>query len=54
VPDHTIVAGNPAKHIGWACECGERLTDDLKCMTCEKKYEIKNNQIIKSGDNLIK
>ena len=23
VPAHAIVAGNPARVVGWACECGE-------------------------------
>jgi UDP-2-acetamido-3-amino-2,3-dideoxy-glucuronate N-acetyltransferase len=40
VPDHALVVGNPARRIGWACECGERLTDDLDCLTCEKQYEM--------------
>jgi UDP-2-acetamido-3-amino-2,3-dideoxy-glucuronate N-acetyltransferase len=39
VPDFALVVGNPAKQIGWACECGERLSDDLECLACEKKYE---------------
>jgi UDP-2-acetamido-3-amino-2,3-dideoxy-glucuronate N-acetyltransferase len=39
VPDHALVAGNPARQIGWVCQCGERLTDDLKCMACGKKHE---------------
>jgi predicted dehydrogenase/acetyltransferase-like isoleucine patch superfamily enzyme len=46
VPDHALVVGNPAKQIGWACECGERLTEDLECLTCEKQYK-------KSSDGLI-
>lgn len=25
VPQHAIVVGNPARHVGWACRCGERL-----------------------------
>ena len=25
VPDHALVVGNPARHVGWACACGERL-----------------------------
>jgi UDP-2-acetamido-3-amino-2,3-dideoxy-glucuronate N-acetyltransferase len=45
VPDHALVVGNPAKPIGWACECGERLTEDLECLTCEKQYK-------KSADGL--
>ena len=39
VPDHALVVGNPGKQIGWMCECGERLTDDLDCLTCGKKYK---------------
>ncbi len=39
VPDHALVVGNPGKQIGWMCECGERLTDDLDCLTCGKKYQ---------------
>lgn len=25
VKDYSIVKGNPAKHSGWICECGEKL-----------------------------
>ena len=39
VPDFALVVGNPAKQIGWACKCGERLSDDLECLACENKYE---------------
>jgi UDP-2-acetamido-3-amino-2,3-dideoxy-glucuronate N-acetyltransferase len=46
VPDHALVVGNPAKQIGWACECGERLTEDLECLACERKYQ-------KSSDGLV-
>jgi UDP-2-acetamido-3-amino-2,3-dideoxy-glucuronate N-acetyltransferase len=38
VPDHALVVGNPAKQIGWACQCGERLTEDLECLACENQY----------------
>jgi UDP-2-acetamido-3-amino-2,3-dideoxy-glucuronate N-acetyltransferase len=41
VPDHALVVGNPAGQIGWACECGERLTDDFECLTCGKQFEQK-------------
>jgi UDP-2-acetamido-3-amino-2,3-dideoxy-glucuronate N-acetyltransferase len=27
VPDHALVAGNPARLIGWVCGCGQRLVD---------------------------
>jgi UDP-2-acetamido-3-amino-2,3-dideoxy-glucuronate N-acetyltransferase len=38
VPDYALAAGNPARQIGWVCECGERLGDDLHCPECDKKY----------------
>src|SRR3954451_24208421 len=27
VLDHALVVGNPARRVGWVCECGERLPD---------------------------
>lgn len=27
VPDHALVAGNPARRLGWVCACGQRLAD---------------------------
>ena len=27
VPDYALVAGNPARRLGWVCACGTRLTD---------------------------
>lgn len=27
VPGHALVAGNPARRIGWVCACGQRLRD---------------------------
>jgi UDP-2-acetamido-3-amino-2,3-dideoxy-glucuronate N-acetyltransferase len=38
VPDHALVVGNPAKPIGWVCTCGERLSDDLECLNCDRAY----------------
>ena len=41
VPDYALVVGNPAKQIGWVCECGERLPGDLECLSCGKRFEVK-------------
>jgi len=38
VQSHSIVVGNPAKHIGWACLCGIKLNNQLYCKKCQKKY----------------
>lgn len=43
VKDYALVAGVPARQIGWVCECGERLKDDLVCKKCGKKYEETEN-----------
>jgi UDP-2-acetamido-3-amino-2,3-dideoxy-glucuronate N-acetyltransferase len=37
VPDHALAVGNPAKQIGWMCECGEKLDSNLSCQICGNK-----------------
>ncbi len=39
VADHALMAGNPAVRIGWVCECGLRLDDDLLC-ACGRGYRV--------------
>jgi len=39
VPDYGIVVGNPARPIGWICECGERLAGAGTCPSCARKFE---------------
>ena len=39
VPPHALVVGNPAKQIGWVCECGFRLDEKGNCTNCGKKWE---------------
>jgi len=39
VPAHALVVGNPARRIGWMCECGERLGADLTCAACDTTYQ---------------
>jgi UDP-2-acetamido-3-amino-2,3-dideoxy-glucuronate N-acetyltransferase len=38
IADHALVVGNPARQIGWACRCGERLPVDLKCSICQRQF----------------
>ena len=38
VEHHAVMAGVPAKRIGWACECGQVLGDDLVCPDCGRSY----------------
>lgn len=43
----SIVAGIPAKHIGWISRFGERLDDSLECKKSGEKYKIFNNNTLK-------
>lgn len=38
VPAHALMAGNPARPVGWACTCGVRLDDDLGCEACGRRF----------------
>lgn len=39
VKDHALMAGVPAKQIGWVCECGTKLGKNLTCKNCGNKYQ---------------
>ena len=39
VPDHAIVAGNPARPRGWVCMCAHPLSDQLTCPECRRRYQ---------------
>ncbi len=41
VPEHALVVGNPARRIGWVCECGFKLSGGV-CLECGKKYDLKD------------
>ena len=49
VPAYALVAGTPAKQIGWMSEHGGRLSEDLVCSISGEKYELsEENQLRKS------
>ncbi len=48
IPPYTLVAGVPAKQMGWVCECGTRLTGTpgstaIKCEGCGREFKINPN-----------
>lgn len=53
IPDYALVYGNPAKIMGWMCECGKKLdfnkSGKSACTDCKKKY-IKNKKKIERVD----
>ncbi len=38
VPAFTLVQGVPARPRGYVCRCGERLTSELVCTHCARRY----------------
>lgn len=44
VPDHALVLGNPARHVGYVCSCAERMEDDgsgrLTCKVCGEEFQV--------------
>jgi acetyltransferase-like isoleucine patch superfamily enzyme len=41
VPAHALVVGNPARVVGWVCQCGNRLAGrqpSLACVGCGRQY----------------
>ena len=46
VKPHALMAGVPAKQIGWVCDCGQILSDKLCCKDCGRTYKMQNDTII--------
>lgn len=45
VKDHALMVGVPAHQIGWVCECGERLGEDLRCR-CGRTYVLTDEMML--------
>ena len=61
VPAYALVAGNPARHIGWVCQCGARLRFKGDDVTCDATYELEGVQVQcgrqynrESGETIVK
>lgn len=48
VRDYALMAGVPARQIGWVCECGRRLDATLKC-PCGRAYSPEGDNIKKTS-----
>ena len=45
VPNYALMAGVPAKQIGWACECGEIMKESGTCPKCGRENKFDSNYI---------
>ncbi|MDA9430531.1 transferase [Bradyrhizobium sp. CCBAU 51627] len=46
VPKFALMAGNPARRIGWMSRAGERLGSDLVCPRSHRRYELRNETLM--------
>lgn len=51
IPPYALAVGNPAKQIGWVCQCGQKLSAEKMCPLCDKKYEIRKDGILEEIDD---
>jgi acetyltransferase-like isoleucine patch superfamily enzyme len=46
VPAYAVVAGNPARRIGWMCACGQKLpkfSGEVSCPACSRRYRLESD-----------
>lgn len=46
VQPYALMAGVPARQIGWVCECGQVLDNGLRCVDCNRRFKLKNGGIV--------
>jgi len=46
VSDYALVAGVPARKIGWVCECGFVFKNNLSCTVCNRVYREMENSLV--------
>ncbi len=52
VPDYALMAGVPARRIGWVCECGHIMKKELNCPVCGRSYvKINDEEIVENKTN---
>lgn len=52
VKPHALMAGVPARQIGWTCECGQVLREQdgiFVCPDCGRKYMVLNDKFVEIG-----
>lgn len=50
IPAHALMAGIPAKQVGWVCMCGNILEPDLYCHKCGKSYCLEDTLIMQDNN----
>ena len=53
VPDYALMVGNPARQLGWMCQCGEKIEFEDQhavCRVCSKKYSKNDSGVREVGE----
>lgn len=50
IGDYELVAGVPARRIGYVCECGEKLGREFICKQCGKGYRLEGGKMYLISD----
>ena len=49
VKDYALMAGVPARQIGWVCECGKRLRSPELTCPCGRSYRLEDDKLVQNG-----
>jgi len=47
VSNNTIWVGNPAKQVGYVCDCGHKLNEYHFCSICDLQYKLVKDLLLK-------
>ena len=50
VKDYALMAGVPARQIGWVCECGKRLRGPHLHCSCGRSYRLEEDGLVRNGE----
>ena len=50
VKPHAVMAGVPAKQIGWVAHSGEMLREDMKCPRTGDTYEVQDGELVRISE----
>lgn len=47
IPNNTLWIGNPAREVGFVCNCGHKLGSDFLCKECGLQYKLNNGFLLR-------
>lgn len=50
VKPHAVMAGVPAKQIGWVAHSGEMLREDMVCPRTKDTYEVQDGELVRTSE----